>query len=414
MSRRRSSPAKGTGPETRSAPDITSSDPIERIAFLLGPAAGSAVFVPADDRWRAPSRADSPSLLWGRSALPSGTAPVRAARTALAREVALARTSRRRAQVHRMAPQILSGGRVRNGVRRFLLGGAIVGFPAAGNERRVVDEAAAAAGVTLDPAAPLHLSSSGAVLVRVRAGNADALLRVGVAGAPGDPSSGATALAHLSALELPVPRLLRTGAAAGSSWALETLLPGRRPRGTSPDLARRVADVLAILPAGIGPPGAPRRDLDALASLLPERADPLRALANQIRAELRPLPSIMRHGDLWSGNLLAVGGRLTGIVDWDAWDPGAVPGADLLHLYAAGRRIAERRHLGQLWGDRPWKDDAYRSLLTGPSASIRDEVLSIAWWAGEVRGTVARHPARAEDEAWLQINVDAVLRTLRP
>ncbi|MGH2728930.1 MAG: hypothetical protein ACRDKS_18305, partial [Actinomycetota bacterium] len=103
MSRRRSSPDE---PATGSAPDVTSPDPIERIAFLLGPAGRPGVFVPADDRWRPPMRGDGPAILWGRSASPSGTAPGRAARAALARELAIARSSRRRARIVRVPPQI--------------------------------------------------------------------------------------------------------------------------------------------------------------------------------------------------------------------------------------------------------------------------------------------------------------------
>jgi hypothetical protein len=151
-----------------------------------------------------------------------------------------------------------------------------------------------------------------------------------------------------------------------------------------------------------------------LATLLPDRADVLREVAHSLRGALRGLPSVLRHGDLWIGNLLVDAGRLSGVVDWDAWDPGAVPGADLLHLHATSRRIAERCELGDVWMGRPWRDAAYRSLLDPTAASIPEDVLAIAWWAGEVRGTVSRHPTRAVDEGWLAVNVDAVLRELRP
>ncbi len=411
MSRRRSSPG---APATGSAPNVSSPDPIERIAFLLGPPGGPAVFVPAADRWQPPPVDETRTVLWGRSAAPSGTPPWAAMRGALARERGLRRAARRRGRIHRIPPQTLSAERMRNAIRSRMLGGAIVAFPVPGSDRRVIDEAASAAGVTLDAPAGLHLSSSGSVLARVRVRDGEAVLRVGAAGAPGDPSHGATALAHLSALDLPVPRLLRTGETSGASWSLETALPGGRPTEISPGLTREVVGVLSALPPGIGPPGGLRRDLEALATLLPDRADRFRALADAIRAELRSLPSVMRHGDLWAGNLLADHDSLTGVVDWDAWDPGAVPGADLLHLHATGRRIEEHAQLGEIWDRRPWKDDAYRALVAGPAAAIPDDVLSIAWWACEVRGTVSRHPARAVDDAWLGVNVDAVLRTLRP
>jgi hypothetical protein len=411
MNRRRSSPAV---PATGSAPDVTSRDPIERIAFLLGPADGSAEFVTADDRWRLPPRSDARTIVWGRSASPSGAPAGAAARRSLSRETALAAARRAGARVHRIPPQTLGGGRTRNALRAALLGGAIVEFRAPGSAPRVLDAAASAAGAVGIDATSFHLSSSGTILARVEVRGTDAVLRVGVAGAPGDPAHGAAALAHLAAQTLPVPRLLATGETAGASWTLETLLPGKRPAAVSADLAREVAAVCEALPAGSGPPGSPRRDLEALAAVLPDRSDALRALAHELRPELRALPSVMRHGDLWAGNLLADGDRLGGVVDWDAWDPGAVPGADLLHLHATGRRIAERCELGEIWIRRPWRDEGYRSLLGGAASTVAEGVLSIAWWAAEVRGTVSRHPARAIDERWLSLNVDAVLQTLRP
>jgi hypothetical protein len=295
----------------------------------------------------------------------------------------------------------------------MLLGGAVVELPATVAVPRVLDAAASAAGVGLTDEA-LHLSSSGSILARVRARDAEGVLRVGVAGAPGDPARGAAALAHLSPISLPVPRLLATGRASGASWTLETALPGRRPPESSVEVARDVAGLCAAFPPGNGPPAAPRRDLEVLATLLPERADVLRELAHSLRGVLRGLPSVLRHGDLWIGNLLVDAGRLTGVVDWDAWDPGAVPGADLLHLHATSRRIAERCELGEIWLRSPWRDEAYRSLLDPTAASIPEDVLAIAWWAGEVRGTVSRHPARGVDERWLGVNVDAVLRAFRP
>lgn len=295
----------------------------------------------------------------------------------------------------------------------MLLGGAVVELPATAGVPRVLDAAAGAAGAAFTEGS-LHLSSSGSILARVRARDAEAVLRVGVAGAPGDPARGAAALAHLSPITLPVPRLLATGEAAGASWTLETALPGRRPPESSVEIARDAAGLCAALPPGNGPPAAPRRDLEVLATLLPERADVLRELAHSLRGVLREMPSVLRHGDLWIGNLLVEADRLSGVVDWDAWDPGAVPGADLLHLHATSRRIAERCELGEIWMRSPWRDEAYRSLLDPTAASIPGDVSAIAWWAGEVRGTVSRHPSRAVDERWLAVNVDAVLRTLRP
>lgn len=406
MSRSRSSPDE---PATGSALELGSRNPLARIAYILGPVAGSTSFAPAGDGWSRPS---SETAAWGRPASPSGTARGPAIRSAIARERALRDARRRGATVHRLPPQRLTGAGLRNAARDALLGGALV-VEAAGRDARVLDHVATAAGVEVLPEA-MHLSSGGSVVARVRASGADAVLRIGIADAPGDPSRGAAGLAHLAALEGPFPRLLGTGRTAGAAWTLESARPGRRVFLLTPSLASQVAAVCAALPAGSGPPGASRRDLEALAGLLPEREDAFLALARSLRGELRSVPSILRHGDLWLGNLLADDRGLSGVVDWDAWDPGSVPGSDVLHLHATSRRIEERCELGEIWAKRPWRDEAFRSILGGPAREVPDDVLAIAWWAGEVRGTVSRHIARATDERWLAVNVDAVLRALRP
>jgi hypothetical protein len=408
MSRSRPSPDE---PAAGSALELRTRDPLARIAYLLGPSNGAGVYAPAGDSWRPPSTSGDEPVVFGRPALPSGTGRRTALRQALARERALSAIARQGGRVHRIPPQALGGGRARNALRSFLLGGAVAELGRA-TVPRILDVAATAADLRLGER--LHLSAGGSVIVRVEARGTPAIFRVGVAGAPGDPERGAEALAHLAAIDMPVPRLLATGTTVGASWSLETALGGQRPDALSLELFRHIAKLWAAMPAGNGPPAAPRRDLEALAALLPDRADLFRRLGESVRAPLRSLPSTMRHGDLWVGNLLVDDGRLTGIVDWDAWDPGAVPGADLLHLHATSRRIAERCQLGDVFARRPWRDEAFRATLRGPAAEVPAEVLAVAWWAGEVRGTVSRHPARAADERWLAVNVDAVLRTLRP
>lgn len=410
MSRSRPSPDE---PAAGSALGHRTRDPLAAIAYLLGPAGGNARYVRADDGWTLPAPPAGTTVVWGRPALASGTPRATAIRGALARERRL-RAARRRpgVSVRRLPPQRLSGGGFRNAIRDALLGGAVVILPAEPGERRVLDDAAAGAGVE-GPLGRIHLSSGGSIVARVRTRGGDAVLRVGVADAPGDPSRGAAALAHLSAIDGPIPRLLATGRAGDAAWALESALPGGRPQRLTRELAANVAAVCAAFPSGNGPPGAPRRDLDALAALIPDREEALLALAREIRTELRTLTSILRHGDLWLGNLLVDGGGLSGIVDWDAWDPGSVPGADLLHLHATARRIEERCQLGEIWSRRPWREESFRATLRGPATEVPEDILAIAWWAGEVRGTVSRHPARATDEAWLAVNVDGVLRSLR-
>jgi len=142
-------------------------------------------------------------------------------------------------------------------------------------------------------------------------------------------------------------------------------------------------------------------------------------LAAETSARVRSLPAILRHGDLWAGNLLVDRGRLSGLVDWDAAHPAALPGADLLQLLATDFRRRAGRALGPEFLNRPWRSPAFSQATAGywPVLGIRPddallELVGIAWWATEVHGTLARLPHRANDERWVVTNVDRVLRAL--
>ncbi|MGH2784688.1 MAG: hypothetical protein ACRDJ1_05470, partial [Actinomycetota bacterium] len=172
MSRSRSSPDE---PAMGPAPGVGTRDPLERIAFLLAPTEGAWTYERADDRWTLPERDADRTVVWGRAALPSGSRRFEAARSAAARERAIA-TARRwsSARVHRIPPQRLGGGRRRNALRSMLLGGAVVELPGAVSRHRVLDVAATAAGIR-DPLDDMHLSSGGAIVARVRRDGVDAV-----------------------------------------------------------------------------------------------------------------------------------------------------------------------------------------------------------------------------------------------
>jgi aminoglycoside phosphotransferase (APT) family kinase protein len=129
------------------------------------------------------------------------------------------------------------------------------------------------------------------------------------------------------------------------------------------------------------------------------------------------LPSVLRHGDLWLGNLLVERGALSGVVDWDAWHPASLPGTDLLHLVASSRAFATRRSFGELMAERPWEDalfaraaDRYwRGLGIDPACEVL-EAVGAAWWAATTRANVQRHPGTAHDPRWLARSVDTLLR----
>ena len=215
------------------------------------------------------------------------------------------------------------------------------------------------------------------------------------------------------------PRLLGHGLAAGGSWTLESVLEGRRPGSLTAGLARRAASVLATFPRADGPPRTVATDLRGAAAALSARAGVLGRLADALATETAGLPAILRHGDLWTGNLLVDGGMLTGIVDWDAADPAGLPGADLLQLVATDLRRREHHSLGEAFLARPWDTTAFRAAAADywPGTGIVPtprliELAGIAWWAAEVHGTLARLPHRAADERWLASNVDPVLASL--
>ena len=107
---------------------------LEDVGFLLLPAHDPAAgrIVRPSARWRSDpdSLQGAEVVVWGREPLPSGTAPIRAAKVAAARERAILVLRRRPppglrvASVHRWAPPRLRGGDARNGVRDLLLGGS--------------------------------------------------------------------------------------------------------------------------------------------------------------------------------------------------------------------------------------------------------------------------------------------------
>ena len=105
------------------------------------------------------------------------------------------------------------------------------------------------------------------------------------------------------------------------------------------------------------------------------------------------------------------------MVDWDAWHPKGVPGADLLELFASGDRLRARRPLGVVWAERPWRDPAFSELSSAYADRLglhpEDwDVVAVAWWAAKVAGTLRRLPMRGEDEPWLAEVVDPVLERL--
>jgi Phosphotransferase enzyme family len=420
----------GTNVEGPGPPSVS---PFDLLAYAFMPVEperhGVALQAPPDWRFE-PSAVDSRAdvVVWGRT--PQGsTSLVSAARCAGRREVSLRTLGRRLparlhvVAVHRLPPRQLGVGRLRGGVRTALRGGALVELGSANSGASVLDAVADAAGVRV-PGRRFHAGAGGAMLVRgLLADGSGAVLRVARAGSAGDPAALADTLERLERDRVPLtPRLHARGNTAGASWLAEAALPGRRPARAGGALTREVAHLCTSFPRSDHPPTATAADLDAVAAALPDRAGSIGGIAADVSGALRTLPSVLRHGDLWAGNLLVDRrGMLSGLVDWDAAHPAAVPGTDLLQLVATEFRRNAHRALGPAFLARPWRLPEFGEATVGywSAVGIRPDedllgLVGIAWWATEVHGTLARLPHRATDERWVETNVDRVLARLVP
>jgi hypothetical protein len=209
-----------------------------------------------------------------------------------------------------------------------------------------------------------------------------------------------------------VPGTLAAGRSREVSWLVEELLPGRRPDRLTAALVDQVASFVAALPASDTAP-AVRDDAAVIAAAAPGSADAVLRAADAVAASEPARRPHLGHGDLWSGNVLADGDRLTGVIDWDAWSPAAVPGVDLLHLLGTEQRIRTRSSLGEVWLRRPWDDPDFADAARrhwpewGGDAGHR-RMVGTAWWLGQLAADVRRSPALAGDDRWLARNVHLV------
>lgn len=408
--------------------------PLDRRAFPFMPADagrhGATVEAPAGWDFALPAEAtELDVIVWGRLADASPSS-ARGLRSAIARELALRRLAARPpgrfrvVGIHRLAAGGLSGG-LRGRVRTALRAGALVELTTLPPGARVLDAVLRAADARLI-GPELAFGSGGTLIARIARGgvadgaDAGGLLRLAEKGAPGDPARTGEILELLARLGVPLaPRPLGRGTAAGASWTVETELPGRRPAGLAPELVRQVVAALAAFPRTDGPPLALAADLGGIVERVPSRAERAARLAESIAADVADLPAVLRHGDLWTGNLLVAEGTLSGIIDWDAAHPAGVPGSDLVQLVATELRGRQRRSLGAAYLARPWDSTEFRVAAADywPAIGIEPsprhiELAGLAWWAAEVNGTVSRLPHRATDERWLTSNVDPVLAAL--
>jgi hypothetical protein len=223
-----------------------------------------------------------------------------------------------------------------------------------------------------------------------------------------------------------IPEMLGFGRAGLADWSLEQRLAGSTPSAPlDGKLFGAALDFLLALHA-CGSRSAVKSSsatsVDAAAALLaPARAEALRAVSHRVAAIVNDLPHGFAHGDFFEGNLLVEGGKLVGVVDWDAAGAGRPPLLDFLHLWHLNRRRVEDVEWGTTIANDllPWArtggDDTVRSFAGRIGIEVtpaRLEALVAAYWLARLAYQLTRHADRAERRVWVENNVDAVLREL--
>jgi Phosphotransferase enzyme family len=345
---------------------------------------------------------------------------------ALRREIALALLRFRRGlrvhAIYRLPPPVQLGATTRAGIRSAMLGGFLVELWGSKKPMRVIDAAASAAGVATPIAALRPGSGLSWLAVTASKRGHDVIFRVALSDTPGDPSRAAGCLDLLQESDVDtVPRLNGSGEVSGASWSTESILKGREPRELSASLFSQVVRFCTSLPRSTAPPVAPGDDLDLIEQRCPDVSPALGDLHERLNGDLHEIAGILRHGDLWTRNLLVEADKLTGVVDWDAWHPSGAPGTDLIYLSLAEMWRRERRSLGELWAGRPWRKREFAvrtapywtALGLEPDGSLLDAIAGAAW-AAQVASNLRRIPRLAQNPRWREKNITNVLKHLTP
>ena len=396
------------------------SPPLQRYAWPLLPAEPEAgEVVELGDDWELVAPVGAGPVVCGRPPLRKVT-PVRAAVKNLVRRNAFIRHCEREharelRAIHLLPPPPGTSAPLLSTLRDRLLAGALV-LLARDHGETALDRVARAAGAPSTPES-FHAPGDGGAVARIVTEKGPRILRIARRGEPSDPAPVAEALDALERAGVDaVPRLDGRGTVGEVSWMTETLLPGSRPRSISTGVRAQLVGLVGRLPRSDGPPRAPDDDLDVVERHFPEQAASIAAIRRFLAARCASTPALGRHGDLWAGNVLTSGGRLTGVVDWAAWHPASVPGTDLLHLFVAGAKKQAGGELGDAWSTRPWRTQEFlaatasywRALGLDPTPDFLDAV-ALAWWACWVAQSVTRHPGRAQQRSWVAGNVEKVL-----
>jgi len=309
--------------------------------------------------------------------------------------------------VHHQPPPSYGPG-WRDQLRRGVFDRTVVELARAGDNRPRRLDAILDGAELANTSASLRIGSGGGVYAVVRN---DLVFRAG----PGAAAEAAALQALIGSDDGRLPRPVASGTTDGIDWVVETRLPGAAPDALTDALVADVVDVCGALPRGARSQ-AWTADVDTIRSTAPYWDGRLATLTADVDPVLATVPGVLRHGDLWSGNLLAVGGRLRGLVDWDGSQLDGVPGADLLHLATTAERHRRRVSLGTVALDQPWSAPSFvratakywSTLGIEPSANVL-RACGVGWWAGQLAGDLRRNPDLATDGRWVAANIDAVL-----
>ncbi len=291
----------------------------------------------------------------------------------------------------------------------------------------ILDAVLADAGAALGtPLTPVRLSARGGVMLAFCERE---LVRVAVGPGRRQVEAQRSALESLRRSNPPdaVARLVPWPLAAGQSglgeWTVEPLMPGRPAGGrVEGALMAECSDFLV----GLHSPGPSVSSLAGAAEVVAEAAGPavarfVRATGARLDDELAGVPRGFGHGDFFAENLLVEGGRLSGVVDWDAAGPGRLPLLDLLHLIVTSRwrgvdlgwGPAIASHLlpwARDGGDETARDHCARVGIDPDPALL--ERLAVAYWLDRAAAQLSTHAEYWEDRAWIEANVAAVARAV--
>ena len=151
----------------------------------------------------------------------------------------------------------------------------------------------------------------------------------------------------------------------------------------------------------------------------------LSAVGARLRRNTTPRTAV--HGDLWVGNVLLDGGRVSGIVDWEAATTSGEPVRDLVRfamMYAlfldrrtrSGRRVAGHRVLrAGDWGagvayavdGSGWFPDLFRRFLHDGLTRLGASPLS---WRDATLAGIAEVAAFADDDDFARLHLDLFRR----